>query len=98
MNVSISRLFMIDFCFFRAEDGIRDVGVTRVQTCALPISPGRGGREWPRGPRRSPRSCRPLRGGVAQARGEALALVVRPQLEEAREQDVAAGLEVGRQR
>src|SRR2546429_4806953 len=28
------------FCFFfQAEDGIRDVAVTGVQTCALPISP-----------------------------------------------------------
>src|SRR6266498_1935307 len=27
--------------FFRAEDGIRDADVTGVQTCALPISPGR---------------------------------------------------------
>src|SRR3712207_5959010 len=26
------------FCFFQAEDGIRDIGVTGVQTCALPIS------------------------------------------------------------
>src|SRR5712675_798665 len=26
--------------FFQAEDGIRDVAVTGVQTCALPISPG----------------------------------------------------------
>src|SRR2546422_8861373 len=25
-------------CFFQAEDGIRDVAVTGVQTCALPIS------------------------------------------------------------
>src|ERR1035437_10966673 len=25
------------FCFFQAEDGIRDIGVTGVQTCALPI-------------------------------------------------------------
>src|SRR3989304_6208845 len=25
------------FCFFQAEDGIRDVAVTGVQTCALPI-------------------------------------------------------------
>src|SRR2546429_6601386 len=29
--------------FFQAEDGIRDVAVTGVQTCALPISPGRSG-------------------------------------------------------
>src|SRR4030066_1619598 len=28
------------FCFFQAEDGIRDVAVTGVQTCALPISKG----------------------------------------------------------
>src|SRR5258707_1517572 len=27
--------------FFQAEDGIRDIGVTGVQTCALPISIGR---------------------------------------------------------
>src|SRR3712207_7763089 len=26
------------FFFFQAEDGIRDIGVTGVQTCALPIS------------------------------------------------------------
>ena len=30
--------------FFQAEDGIRDIGVTGVQTCALPISTlSRGG-------------------------------------------------------
>src|SRR3712207_363822 len=32
---------MVDYClfffFFQAEDGIRDIGVTGVQTCALPI-------------------------------------------------------------
>src|SRR3712207_2209238 len=28
------------FFFFQAEDGIRDIGVTGVQTCALPIWPG----------------------------------------------------------
>src|SRR3712207_9350071 len=28
--------------FFQAEDGIRDIGVTGVQTCALPISCWRG--------------------------------------------------------
>ena len=27
------------FFFFQAEDGIRDVAVTGVQTCALPILP-----------------------------------------------------------
>src|SRR3712207_6860837 len=29
---------IILFFFFQAEDGIRDIGVTGVQTCALPIS------------------------------------------------------------
>src|SRR5256884_3038371 len=29
---------MLCFFFFQAEDGIRDVAVTGVQTCALPIS------------------------------------------------------------
>src|SRR3712207_7362745 len=30
--------FISFFFFFQAEDGIRDIGVTGVQTCALPIS------------------------------------------------------------
>src|SRR3712207_7329402 len=30
---------MVCFFFFQAEDGIRDIGVTGVQTCALPIWP-----------------------------------------------------------
>ena len=29
--------FFFDIFFFQAEDGIRDIGVTGVQTCALPI-------------------------------------------------------------
>src|SRR2546430_11920347 len=39
------------FCFFQAEDGIRDLTVTGVQTCALPISPAspRSGRSPPPG-------------------------------------------------
>src|SRR2546422_7470872 len=32
------RMYMTIFFFFQAEDGIRDVAVTGVQTCALPIS------------------------------------------------------------
>src|SRR5438445_10968883 len=32
-------LFLHLFFFFQAEDGIRDIGVTGVQTCALPICP-----------------------------------------------------------
>src|SRR2546422_3114652 len=31
-------LYYACFFFFQAEDGIRDVAVTGVQTCALPIS------------------------------------------------------------
>src|SRR3712207_3201709 len=31
-------LLFVYFFFFQAEDGIRDIGVTGVQTCALPIS------------------------------------------------------------
>src|SRR3712207_6859205 len=34
-KVVLSLLFML--FFFQAEDGIRDIGVTGVQTCALPI-------------------------------------------------------------
>src|SRR3712207_8678300 len=30
--------YQLSFFFFQAEDGIRDIGVTGVQTCALPIS------------------------------------------------------------
>ena len=31
-------LWVVGLCFFfQAEDGIRDIGVTGVQTCALPI-------------------------------------------------------------
>src|SRR2546422_11378140 len=32
---------LLFFFFFQAEDGIRDVAVTGVQTCALPISAGK---------------------------------------------------------
>src|SRR5258707_6327913 len=31
------RVFSLWLFFFQAEDGIRDIGVTGVQTCALPI-------------------------------------------------------------
>src|SRR3712207_3540513 len=38
--MSTRRSFVIELkiVFFQAEDGIRDIGVTGVQTCALPIS------------------------------------------------------------
>src|SRR2546430_10877190 len=37
-GVSVSIVFVCHFFFFQAEDGIRDLTVTGVQTCALPIS------------------------------------------------------------
>src|SRR3989475_4892754 len=33
----LTELGLFDFFFFQAEDGIRDLTVTGVQTCALPI-------------------------------------------------------------
>ena len=37
--VLVRKFFFFFLCFFfQAEDGIRDIGVTGVQTCALPIS------------------------------------------------------------
>src|SRR5258707_10434187 len=39
VEVIVNRQFLF---FFQAEDGIRDIGVTGVQTCALPISALRG--------------------------------------------------------
>src|SRR5215217_2644051 len=49
-----------DFFFFQAEDGIRDIGVTGVQTCALPISAGLRLSATPRRPlaRRQPACTR----------------------------------------
>src|SRR2546430_6874051 len=40
----MSRAVIVIFFFFQAEDGIRDLTVTGVQTCALPISRLRPGR------------------------------------------------------
>src|SRR5256886_5767225 len=37
MNM-LGRVGLLPFFFFQAEDGIRDLTVTGVQTCALPIS------------------------------------------------------------
>src|SRR3712207_7043900 len=40
MSITVLRC---SFFFFQAEDGIRDIGVTGVQTCALPICRGEPG-------------------------------------------------------
>src|SRR5256886_5397864 len=37
---------IITYFFFQAEDGIRDLTVTGVQTCALPISNVQGKQYW----------------------------------------------------
>ena len=39
-NEGLGRCLECEFFFFQAEDGIRDIGVTGVQTCALPIFEG----------------------------------------------------------
>src|SRR5256886_9786327 len=72
--------------FFQAEDGIRDLTVTGVQTCALPISgPGRGPGTQPRGgagarrrgprPHPSIRQCRDDRRMVGGLRPLALVAI-----------------------
>src|SRR5438445_6847785 len=53
--------------FFQAEDGIRDIGVTGVQTCALPISDPR--RDGPGAAARGPGSRGRAARGVGGARG-----------------------------
>src|SRR2546430_17258143 len=55
---------MFFFFFFQAEDGIRDLTVTGVQTCALPIS--RGDLLWPRSSAFA-RGSRPHVGGAGVA-------------------------------
>src|SRR2546427_8787768 len=40
MYYAIYMLLLLRFFFFQAEDGIRDLTVTGVQTCALPICAG----------------------------------------------------------
>src|SRR2546421_8103520 len=41
LNCGDCAVCLLFFFFFQAEDGIRDLIVTGVQTCALPISNGR---------------------------------------------------------
>src|SRR2546427_2183466 len=53
----LSSIYPFFFFFFQAEDGIRDLTVTGVQTCALPIWPLAG----------TPH-CRPAAGTTAQSR------------------------------
>src|SRR5476651_444249 len=55
----ISFLTDLVFFFFQAEDGIRDIGVTGVQTCALPIFRPTRARSIPRRRRRAIRTPAP---------------------------------------
>src|SRR5438445_11549496 len=54
--------------FFQAEDGIRDIGVTGVQTCALPISRRTGSQRAP-----PSRPARRVRDGARLGRRHAAA-------------------------
>src|SRR5256886_9822277 len=65
-----SMKFMRFFFFFQAEDGIRDLTVTGVQTCALPISLGR--RVAPRSARRAHRDAVVVRDDLVSVRGDQL--------------------------
>src|SRR3712207_7649973 len=56
------------FFFFQAEDGIRDIGVTGVQTCALPIS-------TPIGDEVAPASEKELQFGESFLSGQELAKI-----------------------
>src|SRR2546430_2327040 len=60
----LRRCIVLSFFFFQAEDGIRDLTVTGVQTCALPISTHESRRSEGRGTRQSPR---PPRGGARES-------------------------------
>src|SRR3712207_9234210 len=56
-------LYRYDFVFFfQAEDGIRDIGVTGVQTCALPIWARAASRRRGGGRRSRARAAPPARG------------------------------------
>src|SRR2546422_4442224 len=71
--VSLMFLSIFFFFFFQAEDGIRDVAVTGVQTCALPIyhrSPGDECGGSPRGPASRGVRVRLPRGGCRNASRE----------------------------
>src|SRR2546430_9063417 len=58
------------FFFFQAEDGIRDLTVTGVQTCALPISFGDALRCGVQSPRKSSSTSTRNPGSVDRTRSE----------------------------
>src|SRR2546430_17733058 len=72
--LSVDGLVVHFFFFFQAEDGIRDLTVTGVQTCALPISPAWGAWacriRWPGAGGRGRGSRRVRRSRAFQGRSE----------------------------
>src|SRR5216684_5637605 len=73
-------MFFFFFFFFQAEDGIRDVAVTGVQTCALPISAHDSGRKLsPAGRPAGFRTGNTIRGErTTECGGVRLRLLTRP--------------------
>src|SRR2546428_13900184 len=73
MEYGVVELGFIFFFFFQAEDGIRDLIVTGVQTCALPILRESRATAFParaqkRRPGAAARRVRPARSGRARRR------------------------------
>src|SRR5438445_5291451 len=82
------------FFFFQAEDGIRDIGVTGVQTCALPI--WRNHRAYPSLHRslHGREIWRPVRGGFAVYRLARTDKIISQSANQARTADVPNGMEI----
>src|SRR2546429_5552038 len=79
------------FFFFQAEDGIRDVAVTGVQTCALPIFPPANSAARNCQPRSTSRIRPSSNTRLVEANSKAMALVkVAPLLNKALPTDTAA--------
>src|SRR3712207_7982930 len=76
-----SRVVLRLLFFFQAEDGIRDIGVTGVQTCALPIcvAGARAARVYLNGDHgRAGRARRSVCAGVAMGAAVLLGAVLAP--------------------
>src|SRR3712207_7910293 len=72
-HVELFVMYVLCF-FFQAEDGIRDIGVTGVQTCALPIClapdhPHLGPSLWPAAGGRAAAAPAPRRQAMVRRRG-----------------------------
>src|SRR5207245_7009714 len=76
--------------FLQAEDGIRDATVTRVQTCALPISPSLAILDWTMPGMDGLELCRRVRGLPKPIKPYLIFVTAR-----ARTQDIVTGLTAG---